>query len=302
MHLPQEYWRQKTLYEIAYVLGTPLTIDEATQNRRFGVYVRVLIDVDLSEKLFESVVVERDGHALSIMVQYEKQPAYCVHCKILGHNLQNWSKLSSLNNVDDMVPIRAHPVTNQPKTQAKASLAGKKPVGTFEGPDLAGKNLASTSASTEQQFVVNNQTQKQDNNKDMSADIENVEALSIHEKEGVSVDQTEITVIQKNGDSSMLALRNSFELLVAESELPSGEVMLVDKDITHTSKELLIADNGNVEKVAKGKVGLNQSNNTEVHCELENRSSKFEVLHSNKTLSESANGRLSPISAPLTFD
>lgn len=30
MHLPQEYWRRKTIYEIASGLGTPLTIDEAT--------------------------------------------------------------------------------------------------------------------------------------------------------------------------------------------------------------------------------------------------------------------------------
>jgi len=197
MHLPQEYLRRKTLYEIASSLGTPLTIDEATQNRRFGIYARVLIDVDLFEKLFESVVVEREGHALSIMVQHEKQPVYCAHCKTLGHNLQNCSKLSSLNNVDVMVPKRAQPATNHPRTQAKSSFASKAPVGIFEGPDLAGKNLASASASTKQHFVVINQTQTQDNNKDMSADIENVEVLSVHEiteKEGVSVDWTEIAV------------------------------------------------------------------------------------------------------------
>jgi len=30
LHLPQEYWRNTTLYEIASGLGTPLTIDEST--------------------------------------------------------------------------------------------------------------------------------------------------------------------------------------------------------------------------------------------------------------------------------
>lgn len=34
IHLRQEYWRKKTLYEIASGLGTPLTIDDATLNKR----------------------------------------------------------------------------------------------------------------------------------------------------------------------------------------------------------------------------------------------------------------------------
>ena len=132
-----------------------------------------------------------------------------------------------------------------------------------------------------------------------------MEVLSVHEiteKEGVSVDRTEIAVIQKNGDSSTLILRNSFDLLVAESELPLGEAMPFVKDLTNNSKEMFIADSGNVEKVSKEKVGLNQSTDSEVPCELENRSSKFEVLNSYKPLREYANGRLSPISAPSTLE
>lgn len=89
LHFPQEYWRTKTLYEIASGLGTPLTIDEATQNKRFGLYDRVLLDVDLSEKLFDSVMVEREGHAFPVSVQFERQPQYCAHCKLLGHSIQN---------------------------------------------------------------------------------------------------------------------------------------------------------------------------------------------------------------------
>lgn len=59
MHLPQEYWRKTTLFEIASNLGTPLIIDDATLNRRFGLFARVLVDVDLSEQFFENVIVER---------------------------------------------------------------------------------------------------------------------------------------------------------------------------------------------------------------------------------------------------
>jgi len=97
LHLPQEYWRKKTLMEIASGLGTPLIIDDTTLNRRFRLYVRVLVDVDLSEKLFKSIIVEREGHTLSVMVQYKKQPSFCTHCKMLGHDAHNCSKLNSAN-------------------------------------------------------------------------------------------------------------------------------------------------------------------------------------------------------------
>lgn len=99
LHLPQEYWRTQTLLEIASELGTPLIIDDATLHRRLGLYARVLVDVDLSEQLFESVIVEREGHALFVMVQYERQPSFCTHCKMLGHDVHNCLKLSTLNMV-----------------------------------------------------------------------------------------------------------------------------------------------------------------------------------------------------------
>lgn len=87
MHLPQEYSRKTTLFEIASGLGTPLAIDEVTQSRCFGIFSRVLVDVDLSEQLFETVVVEREDHALSIDVFYDKHPSFCANYKTLGHNL-----------------------------------------------------------------------------------------------------------------------------------------------------------------------------------------------------------------------
>jgi len=38
LELPQEYWMDRTLREIASAIGTPLLIDSATQNRVFGHY------------------------------------------------------------------------------------------------------------------------------------------------------------------------------------------------------------------------------------------------------------------------
>lgn len=132
MQLPQEYWGRQTLFEIASGLGTPLTIDEVTQTRRFGLFARVLIDVDMSENMFESVIVERDGNALPVMVQYEKYPLFCSHCKTIGHSIHACSKINAATNVQ--VTKRVNNV-NQ-RAQSKADLANKKsakfPVNTID--------------------------------------------------------------------------------------------------------------------------------------------------------------------------
>jgi hypothetical protein len=50
---------ERTLYEIAGAIGTPLLIDNVTKNRLFGHYARVLVELDLSENIFYEVMVER---------------------------------------------------------------------------------------------------------------------------------------------------------------------------------------------------------------------------------------------------
>jgi len=53
--LPQEYWMERTLYEIVEAIGTPLIIDNITKNKLFGHYARVLVDLDLSKDIFYEV-------------------------------------------------------------------------------------------------------------------------------------------------------------------------------------------------------------------------------------------------------
>jgi len=79
MQLPQEYWRKKTSFEIA--------------SGKFGLFTQVLVHVDLSTKLFESILVESEIFSLPISVQYERLPLICVQCKMLGHSTQNCKKL-----------------------------------------------------------------------------------------------------------------------------------------------------------------------------------------------------------------
>ena len=68
MDFPRAYWKENTLREISGSIRTPLIIDSATQNRHFGHYARILIDMDLSKHIFEGVLAEREGYAFNVEV------------------------------------------------------------------------------------------------------------------------------------------------------------------------------------------------------------------------------------------
>ena len=89
MELPQEYWRERTLKEIASVVGTPIDIDGPTRNCTFGHYARILVDMDLSKRTYEEILVQREGFAFKVEVQYERLPLFCQHCYYIGHNVSS---------------------------------------------------------------------------------------------------------------------------------------------------------------------------------------------------------------------
>jgi len=71
MGLPQDYWSEKTLMEIAGAIGTPLLIYAPTRNHAFGHYVKVLADMDLSKRIFDEILVVRVRYAFRLEVIYE---------------------------------------------------------------------------------------------------------------------------------------------------------------------------------------------------------------------------------------
>ncbi|XP_050217387.1 uncharacterized protein LOC126668218 [Mercurialis annua] len=83
--LPWEYWHPKILTSIAKGIGAPLKIDNATSTAEFGHYARILIDVDLSTSLPESLLIEQIGKSFFIDVVYENLPAFCSSCSNIGH-------------------------------------------------------------------------------------------------------------------------------------------------------------------------------------------------------------------------
>nr|XP_011465613.1 PREDICTED: uncharacterized protein LOC105351802 [Fragaria vesca subsp. vesca] len=60
--------------EIARGVGTPLQIDKATRERQFGYYARILVDIELSQDLPTSLMVEKGNHVFSVNISYENLP------------------------------------------------------------------------------------------------------------------------------------------------------------------------------------------------------------------------------------
>lgn len=87
LELPQEYWMDRTLREIASAIRAPLLIDSATQNRVFEHYALVLVDMDMSKQIFYEVMIEREGYSFAIEVTYERLQSFCTHCKNIGNHI-----------------------------------------------------------------------------------------------------------------------------------------------------------------------------------------------------------------------
>lgn len=75
--------------------GTPLALDDSSKARLFGHYVRVLVDTDLSGKIYNNVLVEREGHAFNVGIEYEKWSLFCNNCRLIGHSIQQCNKMAN---------------------------------------------------------------------------------------------------------------------------------------------------------------------------------------------------------------
>ncbi|KEH26132.1 DUF4283 domain protein [Medicago truncatula] len=145
LELPQEYWMDRTLKEIGSAIGTPVLIDSATQNRVFGHYVRVLVDMDLSKHIFNEVMIERTGFSFSIEITYECLPAFCTHYGNIGHHISSCRWLHPVKEpvIDkkkqSIVLQKPRPPKWQPKDNLDvigSSKAFEAPVGNNEVEDI----------------------------------------------------------------------------------------------------------------------------------------------------------------------
>jgi len=126
-----------------------MVIDDATQARLFGLYARVLVDVDLLGKLFDYVLVKREGHAFPIGVRHID---FCFHCKAIRHHIQQCKKISSIQSKEGSVQGVKKASVHQPKPSisSKVSFSNKCPEPTI---NLEAGSSALTASKGVQQHV-----------------------------------------------------------------------------------------------------------------------------------------------------
>jgi len=156
VELPQEYWRERTLKEIASAVGTPIDIDGPTRNRTFGHYARILVDIDLSKKAYDEILVEREDYAFKVEVQYERRPLFCHHCYSIGHNITTCRWLhppAAKDKVDHgeqpvMEALRAPPT--KPDGASTSAIGGSGPdTQTIQATPVKSVNHSTSVSSTE---------------------------------------------------------------------------------------------------------------------------------------------------------
>ncbi|XP_019447356.1 PREDICTED: uncharacterized protein LOC109350589 [Lupinus angustifolius] len=84
-NLPQEYWSPRIIFSIAGGIGTPISMDEATHTRSFGHFAKVMVEINLKAELPDQILVEREGFAFFVSIEYENLPDFCQRCHVIGH-------------------------------------------------------------------------------------------------------------------------------------------------------------------------------------------------------------------------
>ncbi|KAK4713782.1 hypothetical protein R3W88_019689 [Solanum pinnatisectum] len=85
------FFVKEVLFSLASVVGKPLQLDLATINKTRPSCARVKVQVDLLAKKPEVVQMQLEdentleNRVVSVRIQYDSLPAYCMKCKIQGH-------------------------------------------------------------------------------------------------------------------------------------------------------------------------------------------------------------------------
>lgn len=86
-HLPLNLWGERSISKIASAIGKLVVTDECTAKKLQVSYAHVLIEVDVTKKLRDHVVIKDHlGKRIEQSIEYEWKPIYCDKCLKVGHN------------------------------------------------------------------------------------------------------------------------------------------------------------------------------------------------------------------------
>jgi hypothetical protein len=79
--------------------------------------------MDLTQTIRYKVLVERQGFAFFVDLDYENLPDFCTNCKFIGHHLRNCKKVQLIN--DEPVATNQGNLRKQPKEAKKVYVQAK---------------------------------------------------------------------------------------------------------------------------------------------------------------------------------
>lgn len=68
-----------------------------TIKNTLGHYARVLVDIDLVKPIQDQILVEREGFAFLVGIEYEFLPSFCMACSMIGHSIVECRRILDLN-------------------------------------------------------------------------------------------------------------------------------------------------------------------------------------------------------------
>lgn len=87
--LPLHLWGETILSKFWSAIGTSLVTDECAANKLRISYTRILVEVDITQKLIEEInLKDKEGKLMIQKVEYEWKPIFCEKCQIVGHNCE----------------------------------------------------------------------------------------------------------------------------------------------------------------------------------------------------------------------
>ncbi|XP_058782465.1 uncharacterized protein LOC131656921 [Vicia villosa] len=88
-NLPLHLWGKKSISKITSAIGKPITTDECTARKLRISYARVLVEVDITKPMKESVTIkDHSGREWAQHIDYEWRPKYCQICLKIGHDCE----------------------------------------------------------------------------------------------------------------------------------------------------------------------------------------------------------------------
>ena len=172
----------------------------------------------MSSKLFESVIVEREGYAFSVEVQYEKHPPFCSHCKFLGHTAQQCRKLVASNVKDKRNFENKKNIVQADTTREhhQDTMSNRQKHAQTE------KNNDKTAThATTSPMVMQEATQHLIARNNTQAKTHTAQTMITGSKEHTSA----FSGAQEALEDQSLELQNSFDILEAENDKENGDAL-----------------------------------------------------------------------------